>query len=93
MILPTDYTKLTQPQRREVRIQYIKEQDNLCMYCGETLDEIAPIRIRNKPINLDLFPKGFLQYPIHLQHCHKTNMTEGAVHSYCNAVLWQYEGR
>ena len=22
-----------------------------------------------------------------------TNMTEGAVHAYCNAVLWQYEGR
>lgn len=36
MELPTDYTKLTQPQRREVRIQYIKEQNNLCMYCGET---------------------------------------------------------
>jgi hypothetical protein len=30
---------------------------------------------------------------IHLQHCHKTNMTEGAVHAYCNAVLWQYEGK
>lgn len=93
MKLPTDYTKLTQPQRREVRIQYIKEQNNLCMYCGETLDEVAPKKITNKPINLKLFPEGFLTHPIHLQHCHKTNMTEGAVHAYCNAVLWQYEGR
>jgi len=93
MKLPTDYTKLTQPQRREVRIQYIKEQNNLCMYCGETLDEVAPKKITDKPINWRLFPEGFLQHPIHLQHCHKTNMTEGAVHSYCNAVLWQYEGR
>ena len=93
MKLPTDYTKLTQPQRREVRIQYIKEQNNLCMYCGESLDETAPAIITSKPINWRLFPDGFLQHPIHLQHCHKTNMTEGAVHSYCNAVLWQYEGR
>ena len=52
MILPTDYTKLTQPQRREVRIQYIKEQNNLCMYCGETLEEVAPKKITDKPINL-----------------------------------------
>lgn len=93
MILPTDYTKLTQPQRREVRLQYIKEQNNLCMYCGETLYEGAPERITKKPITWGLFPPGFLDHPIHLQHCHKTNMTEGAVHSYCNAVLWQYEGR
>ena len=93
MILPADYTKLTQPQRREVRIQYIKEQNNLCMYCGETLYEGAPERITKKPITWGLFPPGFLDHPIHLQHCHKTNMTEGAVHSYCNAVLWQYEGR
>jgi hypothetical protein len=93
MILPVDYTKLTQPQRREVRLQYIKEQNNLCMYCGETLYEGAPERITKKPITWGLFPPGFLDHPIHLQHCHKTNMTEGAVHSYCNAVLWQYEGR
>lgn len=93
MILPTDYTKLTQPQRREVRLQYIKEQNNLCMYCGETLDEVAPKRITKKPINWQLFPQGFRDHPIHLQHCHKTGMTEGAVHNYCNAVLWQYEGR
>ena len=93
MILPTDYTKLTKSQRREVRLQYIKEQNNLCMYCGETLNEDAPKRITKKPINWQLFPQGFRDHPIHLQHCHKTKMTEGAVHSYCNAVLWQYEGR
>ena len=93
MELPVDYTKLTQPQRREVRLQYIKEQNNLCMYCGETLDSLAPERITKRRINLKLFPDGFLDNPIHLQHCHKTNMTEGAVHAYCNAVLWEYEGR
>jgi len=93
MVLPVDYTKLTQPERREVRLQYIKEQNNLCMYCGETLDMPAPERITDKPINLTLFPEGFLNYPIHLQHDHNTNMAEGAVHAYCNAVLWEYEGR
>ena len=49
--------------------------------------------IKNKKINWKLFPPNFLKYPIHLQHCHKTGWTEGAVHAYCNAVMWQYEGR
>ena len=34
--LPVDYTKLTQPERRQVREQYIKEQNNLCFYCKLT---------------------------------------------------------
>ena len=93
MKLPVDYTMLSPQQRRQVRLQYIKEQDNKCMYCGESLDEPAPEKITSKPIIWKLFPPNFLQYPIHLQHCHKTGMTEGAVHNYCNAVLWQYEGR
>ena len=93
MKLPVDYTKLTPQKRRQVRLQYIKEQNNNCMYCGESLDLSAPEKVTSKSINWRLFPEGFMQYPIHLQHCHKTGMTEGAVHNYCNAVLWQYEGR
>lgn len=93
MELPTDYTKLKPKQRREVREQYIKDQNNKCMYCDEELDKQPPLNILNKSINWRLFPIGFLQNPIHLQHCHKTNMTEGAIHAYCNAVLWQYEGK
>jgi hypothetical protein len=49
--------------------------------------------VTSKPINWKLFPENFLMYPVHLQHDHNTNLTEGAVHAYCNAVLWQYEGR
>jgi hypothetical protein len=90
MDLPVDYTALTWAQRREVRNMYIAQQNNLCMYCNETLD--LPAR-EDKPINRKLFPSGFFKHPIHLQHCHKTGMTEGAVHNYCNAVLWQYHGR
>jgi hypothetical protein len=91
--LPVDYTKLHWTERRLVREQYIAEQDNKCMYCGCSLSQCAPQHIVSKEINWKLFPKGFLDYPIHLQHDHKTGMTEGAVHNYCNAVMWQHEGR
>jgi hypothetical protein len=92
-ILPIDYTKLTPSQRREVRLQYIQEQNNKCYYCNEDLNKEAPFHIKDKNIDWTLFPPNFLQHPIHLQHNHNSGMTEGAVHSYCNAVMWQYEGR
>lgn len=91
--LPVDYTKLNWRQKKQVREQYIKEQEGLCMYCKKPLVSKPPSNITNKTVNWGLFPKGFLKYPVHLQHNHNTNMTEGAVHAYCNAVLWQYEGR
>lgn len=91
--LPVNYNKLHSLEKREVRDQYVKEQNNLCYWCNESLSNVPPKRITNKNINLRLFPKDFLKYPIHLQHCHKTSMTEGAVHAYCNAVMWQYEHR
>jgi len=87
---PVDYTKLSRYERREVREKYIEEQGGNCWYCKSNIYEDPPENILNKKINWKLFPKGFLNYPIHLQHSHKTNMTEGAVHAYCNAVLWQY---
>ena len=91
--LPVDYTKLDYIERRLVRLQYIEEQGGLCYYCGYPLSEEAPVHIKNKKINWNLFPQNFLQYKIHLQHNHETGMTEGAVHNYCNAVMWEYEGR
>lgn len=92
-ILPIDYTKLAPQQRREVRLQYIKQQNNKCFYCNYSLDESVPKYIIDKNINWKLFPPNFLQHPIHLQHNHNSGMTEGAVHAYCNAVMWQYEGK
>ena len=91
--LPVDYNTLHWFECKKVREQYIKEQNNKCFYCGCNLDESAPKRIKNKKINWELFPENFLKYPIHLQHNHKTGMTEGAVHNYCNAVMRQYENR
>lgn len=90
---PTDYTKLTYQERREVREQYIKQQHDKCFYCGKSLNEFSPPEIVEKPIDWRYFPPNFLEYPVHLQHNHSTGMTEGAVHSYCNAVMWQYEGK
>lgn len=91
--LPVDYSKLKPIEKTQVRKQYIKEQDGKCIYCGGDLESPPPMDILSIKINWKLFPPGFLNSPIHLQHSHKTGMTEGAVHAYCNAVLWQYEGK
>jgi hypothetical protein len=93
MELPCDYTKLEPHEKRDVREQYIKLQSGLCLFCSGPLLLAPPKRIRRKSINWSLFPENFLQHPIHLQHDHNTGMTEGAVHAYCNAVMWQYLGR
>jgi len=95
MKLPTEYSKLDwkKGEKAIVREQYILEQKGLCYYCKTSLKLSPPSEITDKDINWGLFPPGFLNYPIHLQHNHDTDMTEGAVHAYCNAVLWQYEGR
>lgn len=90
MKLPTDYTILTPAQRKEVREEYIRRQGNKCYWCGTSLDKKPSMP---KEINWKLFPPGFQDYPVHLQHCHSTGLTEGAVHMYCNAYMWQYHGR
>ena len=57
--LPQDYDKLTQYERREVRLQYIEEQNNLCMYCNSPLDQEPPEHIKKKKILWKLFPANF----------------------------------
>lgn len=88
--LPVLYDNLNWQETREIREQYAFVQDYKCMFCKQDL-EVRPEQ--TKKINWGLFPPNFLRYPVHLQHCHKTGLTEGAVHAYCNAVLWQYHGR
>lgn len=85
--LPLDYTKLNQSERRAVREQYTKQQKGLCYFCKGDLYSEPPKSITEKPIDWGALPRTFLLYPIHLHHCHKTNMTIGAVHSHCNAYL------
>ncbi len=90
MKLPTDYSKLTWQERKAVREEYVKIQDGKCYFCKAVLSKPTPKKITKKQIDWSLFPENFLQYPIHLQHNHDTGMTEGAVHNFCNAVMWQY---
>ena len=90
MKLPIKYSESSFSEKREARNEYITKQNNLCYFCGKPLDEPAPKVVTDKKINWSIFPKNFLKYPIHLQHDHETDKTEGAVHNYCNAVMWQY---
>lgn len=93
--LPVDYTQLTWQERRTVRQQYVREQNGECFYCGAGLNDRPLKDLLDIPIDWSLFPGGkeFLNYPVHLQHNHDTGMTEGAVHSFCNALMWNYERR
>ena len=93
MKLPVDYTQISPRAKKQVREEYCKIQEGKCYYCGHELHDKPPTSITNRKINLKLFPPAFLRWPIHLQHNHETNMTEGAVHAYCNGVMWQYENR
>jgi hypothetical protein len=91
--LPQYYPELSPNIKRKIREQYMEEQSNNCYWCHFSLNEIPPKHITDKPLNIKLFPPGMLDSPIHLQHSHKTGMTEGTVHAYCNCVMWQYENR
>lgn len=91
--LPAKYSQLSYKQREAVRNAYVRLQGGKCWHCGEPLDAKPPARIRELSIRWELFPTGFLNHPVHLQHNHTSDNTEGAVHARCNAVLWQYFGR
>lgn len=72
------------------REQYVEEQNGGCYFCGDNLKQEPRSELKELPIDWSLFPKNFTKYPVHLQHNHKTGMTEGAVHSLCNAIMWNY---
>jgi len=91
--LPVNYNNLNRWQIRMIREEYIKQQAGICYYCGNPLDQEASISVMSRPINGELFPDRFFEWPIHLHHDRVTGMTIGAVHCRCNAVLWQYEGK
>lgn len=89
---PVDYRSLTPTQRRRVREEYVREQGGMCAHCGRPLSGPPHDDELSLPINWRLFPPNFRKYPVHLHHDHGTGLTKGAVHSHCNAVLWQYHG-
>lgn len=95
ILIPAHYSTLSSSQRATVRAAYVERQDRLCYHCRHSLHEHPPRAITDKPIAWERFPGGqigFLRYPIHLHHDHVTDLTLGAVHAYCNAVLFQYHG-
>ena len=92
MDLPQKYSEIPYREKWKVRNAYVQKQCGECYYCGGKLTKEPPQKILDFDINWELFPEGFLKNPIHLHHDHNTDMTLGAVHAYCNAVLWQYYG-
>jgi hypothetical protein len=92
MKLPVKYSKLSQINRRLVREEYIRMQNGMCYHCECALAGEPSDKIPKLDVDSDLFPSGFFNHPVHLHHDHNTDMTIGAVHAHCNAVLWEYEG-
>ena len=95
MELPVIYHETAPADRRLVREEYVRRQDGLCYWCGELLsgEPSAHVKAKKKHIQWRKFPPNFLRHPVHLQHCHDTGLTEGAVHALCNAVMWRFHGR
>jgi hypothetical protein len=92
MKLPVNYNEIKQTERRKVREEYVRIQQGKCSHCGAPLDKQPCSSVRSKRVKPKLYPKGFFDNPVHLHHSHVTGLTIGAVHCYCNAVLWEYYG-
>lgn len=91
MDLPVNYEKCSRNMRRKVREEYVRLQDGNCYYCSAPLDGMPAPAIAIKKITKSLYPTGFFNHPVHLHHNHDTEMTIGAIHCHCNAVLWEYD--
>jgi len=92
MKLPVIYDDLEPKDKRAVRLEYIRLQGGACQHCKEPLDGPPAERVQAKLVHPKLFPENFFNWPVHLHHNRKTGMTIGAVHGYCNAVLWEHHG-
>ncbi len=92
MISPQNYDKLNSHQRKDLREEYVKDQKGKCAHCGGDLDRPPRSEVRSQKVTEKFYPPGFFRYLVHLHHNHVTGMTIGAVHAYCNAVLWEYHG-
>lgn len=90
--IPARYSKLGSARRRAVRERYVEFQAGLCWHCKAPLDGPCSPDVARRMVNEARFPPGFFTHPVHLHHDHRTDLTIGAVHAHCNAVLWQYHG-
>jgi len=92
MILPVIYDEIHWKERWKVREEYVKLQEGLCYHCKKPLSGEPSKEVLKMKVTPRLFPENFFKHPIHLHHSHETGLTLGAVHNYCNAVLWQHFG-
>lgn len=92
MELPVNYDKTHHKVRKLVREEYARRQEGKCWFCKASLNGEPKKEVRQKHLNLALFPPNFLRWPNHLHHDRKTGLTIGTVHAQCNGVLWQYFG-
>jgi len=92
MNLPINYAKAHWSERRAAREEYTKLQGGNCVHCGAPLNGAPTQEVLSLKVKRILFPPNFFKWPVHLHHDHDTGMTIGAVHNYCNAVLWQHHG-
>lgn len=90
MELPKKYNEIPPLDKKVVREEYEKRQGYKCWFCGEPLNGPPHKRVLKNKIHKSLYPKEFFNNPVHLHHSHETGFTIGAVHAYCNAVLWEY---
>lgn len=92
MKLPVIYEEIPPHEVRYVRAEYVRLQKGKCYHCKESLAGPPLPAVEAKPIDWSHFPRGqgFLRWPVHLHHNKETGLTIGAVHAYCNAVLFQY---
>lgn len=90
---PIKYSLASNYKRAQCKEEYIKEQGGKCWYCDKDLAGEPAKHIQDKAISLWMFSKGFFENPIHLHHDHTTDLTIGAVHARCNAVLWEHFGQ
>ncbi len=87
------YDDITWQERRIVREEYIVLQKGLCWHCGNDIHKEPPSDITDLALDQRLWGPEFLKHPVHLHHDHKTGLTIGATHAYCNAVLAMYYGQ
>jgi len=92
MRLPKNYNRMTIPERREARDEYVRRQGGKCSHCECPLMEDPAAHIMAARITPGLFPPNMFKFPVHLHHNHDTGMTIGAVHARCNAYLWEHHG-
>lgn len=90
--LPVNYDNLRPSQKRVVREEYVKVQDGKCYHCGAPIEGRPSKEVLQKKVTAKFYPPSFFNNPVHLHHNHDTGMTIGAVHCYCNAVLWEHHG-